>query len=266
MLKGSERGVIDNEDLDACATRASEALIKFLKQEETCDEERDKDDGEEGEAENDKGKKKKAELDAAKLKKKMKDLGDLIGASASLCVAIRILVDLQVRLDVDVTTRNLTFAWETAAREKHREIDGRMLDLNNTGQLEDAFPESDESRDAGNWIRSWHLGAGSFESAGLYVQYSASGNITNRIVVKDCDYNQTKQTQRIFDEHDCLWTVDRNNAKIPMEVATMYDLREKPGSEYVVKILNWRMGPEGRRLFRLYIEVSSCIRQSMRNY
>jgi hypothetical protein len=252
VLKGSERGVIDNEDLDACATRASEALIKFLKQEETCDEEGDKDDGE--------------ELDAAKIKKKMKDLGDLIGASASLCGAIRILVDLQVRLDVDVTTRNLTFAWETAAREKHREIDGRMLDLNNTGQLEDAFPESDESRDAGNWIRSWHLGAGSFGSAGLYVQYSASGSMTNRVVVKDCDYNQTKQTQRIFDEHHCLWTVDRNNTKIPMEVATMYDLREKPGSEYVVKILNWRMGPEGRHFFRLYIEVSSCIRQSMRNY
>jgi hypothetical protein len=252
VLKGSERGVIDNEDLDACATRASEALIKFLKQEETCDEEGDKDDGE--------------ELDAAKIKKKMKDLGDLIGASASLCVTIRILVDLQVRLDVDVSTRNLTFAWETAAREKHREIDGKMLDLNNTGQLEDAFPESDESRDAGNWIRSWHLGAGSFGLAGLYVHYSASGNMTNRVVVKDCDYNQTKQTQRIFDEHDCLWTMDRNNTKIPMEVATMYDLREKPGSEYVVKILNWRMGPEGRRLFRLYIEVSSCIRQSMRNY
>jgi hypothetical protein len=252
VLKGSERGVIDNEDLDACATRAPEALIKFLKQEETCDEEGDKDDGE--------------ELDAAKIKKKMKDLGDLIGASASLCVTIRILVDLQVRLDVDVSTRNLTFAWETAAREKHREIDGKMLDLNNTGQLEDAFPESDESRDAGNWIRSWHLGAGSFGLAGLYVHYSASGNMTNRVVVKDCDYNQTKQTQRIFDEHDCLWTMDRNNTKIPMEVATMYDLREKPGSEYVVKILNWRMGPEGRRLFRLYIEVSSCIRQSMRNY
>jgi hypothetical protein len=90
--------------------------------------------------------------------------------------------------------------------------------------------------------------------------------MTNRIVVKDCDYNQTKQTQRIFDEHHCLWTVDRNNTKIPMEVATMYDLREKPGSEYVVKILNWRMGPKGGRFFRLYLEISSCTRQSMRNY
>jgi hypothetical protein len=126
VLKGSERGVIDNEDLDACATRASEALIKFLKQEETCDEEGDKDDGE--------------ELDAAKIKKKMKDLGDLIGASASLCGAIRILVDLQVRLDVDVTTRNPTFAWETAAREKQREIDGKMLDLNNTGNWKTPSP------------------------------------------------------------------------------------------------------------------------------
>jgi hypothetical protein len=240
--------VIDDENLDNCATRASEALLNFQKQEKECAD-GDKDESEEEDDEDE--------------KKRMKRLGDLIGASASLCVAIRRLVDLQVQLDVDATTHNLTCAWEAAAKVTHNEIDGRMLDLTNTDQLEEAFPETSNT---GNWIRSWHLGSGSFGSAALYVQYSEAGDITNRVVVKDCDYNQTTQKKRMFDEDDSLWTQDRNRARIPMEVATMYDLREKPGSRYVVKILNWRMGPDGRRLFRLYLEVSSSIGQSMRNY
>lgn len=38
----------------------------------------------------------------------------------------------------------------------------------------------------------------------------------------------------MYDEETSLWTQDRDRAKIPMEAATMFDLREKPGSEYVV--------------------------------
>jgi hypothetical protein len=106
--------VIDDENLDNCATRASEALLNFQKQEKECAD-GDKDESEEEDDEDE--------------KKRMKRLGDLIGASASLCVAIRRLVDLQVQLDVDATTHNLTCAWEAAAKVTHNEIDGRMLDL-----------------------------------------------------------------------------------------------------------------------------------------
>jgi hypothetical protein len=183
----------------------------------------------------------------------MKDVGDLVGASAILCVAIRSLIDLQERLDVDATTLRLTREWETAARETHDNIDDRFHDLASTGPLERPFPEVPNTA---NWINSWHLGAGSFGSASLYIQFSDSGNITNRVVVKDCDYNQSQKKRDMYKEDNSLWTEDRNGAKIPMEVATVFDLREKPGSEYIVKILNWRMGPQGRHLFRLYLEVS----------
>jgi len=250
--------VIDDEDLDDCATRVSEALLNFQKQEQECAD-GFKDDKYAGEEEGDDEDEKKRKA----FKKKMKRLGDLIGASASLRLAIRRLVDLQVELDVDKTARDLTCAWEEEAKTAHNEIDGRMLDLTNTGQLEEAFPETTST---GNWIRSWHLGSGCFGSAALYVQYSDAGDITNRVVIKDCDFNQTTDTKRMWDEDESLWTQDRNRARIPMEVATMYDLREKPGSEYVCKILNWRMGPLGRCLFRLYLEVSSSIRESMEDY
>jgi len=41
---------------------------------------------------------------------------------------------------------------------------------------------------------------------------------------------------------------------VPVEVQTMSDLRGRNGSEFIVKLQNWRMAKE-RRLYRLYLEV-----------
>jgi hypothetical protein len=46
---------------------------------------------------------------------------------------------------------------------------------------------------------------------------------------------------------------DHRDQSIPIEVQTMSDLRGKNGSEFIVKLLNWRIAKE-RRLYRLYLE------------
>ena len=238
--------MVDYSDLEDCTKRATEALEEFEKQQEKYDE------GENLESAT--GKK-------MSLSKKLDALGDLSGASASLCVAITALIDVQAKRDVADAAIKLTREWYKAARGKNDEINEKMLDVTGTSRLEKAFPEP------GNWIRSRHLGAGSFGAASLYLKFSDSGNIINRVVVKDCDYDQTAEKRHLWDgvEQKSMWTTDHRGAKIPMEVATMFDLRGRIGSEYVVRILNWRMA-EKRRLFRLYLEVSSSDQQSMRIY
>jgi hypothetical protein len=47
---------------------------------------------------------------------------------------------------------------------------------------------------------------------------------------------------------------NHQDEKVPVEVQTMSDLRGKNGSEFIVRLLNWRMAKE-RRLYRLYLEV-----------
>ena len=147
MLEGTARLVLDDQELDDCATRTAEALKKFLEQEKICVVGGEDDE----EAEEGGGKRRKEEKKTDK--QKMKDAGDLIGASATLCVAIRELIDLQERLDGATTTLRLTRAWEKAAREAHDDIDDRMHDLTSTGRLERPFPDPNP----GSWSRKFRV-------------------------------------------------------------------------------------------------------------
>lgn len=77
----------------------------------------------------------------------------------------------------------------------------------------------------------------------IYLRYS-----------KDCDLDQTEVHRKYWDDPS-LWTVDAAGERIPNEVKAMFDLRGRNGSEYIVKILNWRIA-EDRLAYRLYLEVS----------
>lgn len=151
MLEGPARLVLDDQELDDCATRTAEALKRFLEQEKICDV--GGEDDEEAEEGGGKTRKEEAKTDKQKMKDAVKDAGDLVGASATLCVAIRELIDLQERLDGDVTTLRLTRAWEKAAREAHDDIDDRMHDLTSTGRLERPFPDPNP----GSWSRKFRV-------------------------------------------------------------------------------------------------------------
>jgi hypothetical protein len=181
---------------------------------------------------------------------KLKTLGDLCGMSATLCMAIMSLIDLQEENVEDDEIIDLTRDWETAARETNDILNNRLEELSGTDNLEPAIPEH------GNWIGSWFLGQGSFGRASLFFELSDSGEIINRVVVKDCDFNETARSKDTWDNDPSFFSHDHTGAWVPTEAMTMFDLRGKQGSEYIVKILNWRIARK-RRLCRLYLEVSS---------
>ena len=186
---------------------------------------------------------------------KLKTLGDLCGMSATLCMAIMNLIDLQeeeLEEEEEEGIIELTREWGTAARKTNGDLNNRLEELSGTDTLESAIPQ------IGNWIGSWFLGSGSFGRASMFLELSDSGDITNRVVVKDCDFNETKRNRDQWDNDPSFFSQDHTGAWIPTEVMTMFDLRGKQGSEYIVKILNWRIARK-RRLYRLYLEVSSSI-------
>ena len=92
-------------------------------------------------------------------------------------------------------------------------------------------------------------------------QLADTGDIINRVVVKDCDFNQNEDTRDNWENDPSLFGQNDDGRKVPTEVLTMFDLRGKQGSEYIVKILNWRIASK-RRLYRLYLEVSSSGEQA----
>ena len=101
---------------------------------------------------------------------------------------------------------------------------------------------------------SWPLGTGTFGSTHLFIRKNEHGQICNRIVIKNCDFDQSERQRRIWDHEKWFWVKDHSDQSIPIEVQTMSDLRGKNGSEFIVKLLNWRIAKE-RRLYRLYLEV-----------
>jgi hypothetical protein len=187
---------------------------------------------------------------------RVKALGDLSGGSSNLCAALAHLLYLQGESAEDHGIINLTRRWEAATKRINRTINARLRELTGTENLEDAIPNVKD------WIGSWYLGAGSFGRASMYAQLSDTGDIINRVVVKDCDSNQNKETRDNWKNDPSLFTPNDDGRTVPTEVLTMFDLRGKQGSEYIVKILNWRIATK-RRLYRLYLEVSSSNEQAM---
>ena len=234
------RQPLDDDDLDEWATRASVALTGFQKVQK--------------EWRQIKNPKKNNREDI--VSERLKVLGAYSGESANLCLALRHLIDQQVKVGDNEMVLGLIRGWEAATKKKHTQINESLRKLTRTEDLDDPLPKN------GEWIGSWYLGAGSFGRASVYMQLDDSGNIANCVVLKEVDYNQDEDQIWTWDNDMGLFSEDHTGAKIPMEVKTMYDLRGKQGSEYIVKILNWRIARE-RRYYRIYLEVSSSDCQSI---
>lgn len=172
---------------------------------------------------------------------------ETVRALASLNFCIGQLVAVQRQLKVEQLTIDLTEGWRVAADEEHDEAMGNLDERYNLRSYEKPFLGQP------GWLGGWFLGEGAFGRAQLYLRQDDSGNVSNEVVVKDCDFDQDRQS-RLHWEYPSLWTTDGRGRSVPTEVKTMIDLRGRQGSEYIVKLLNWRIATE-RRLYRLYLEV-----------
>lgn len=140
--------------------------------------------------------------------------------------------------------------WRQAANEERDKYYKVALKYTETDMLEDSNGEPKR------WVGRQTLGEGCFGQAHLYVQLDRYFGIVNRVVAKDCDLRMPK-AKGLWKSED-LWTTDTTDSdaeKVPKEVKAIYDLRGKQGSEYVVRILNWRIA-EKERFYRLHLEVS----------
>lgn len=172
----------------------------------------------------------------------------IVSALAFLYIVIRKLVAAQKAHGVEDKTIKLTEAWSDAVHEANEEASDVLDQMHHVAAYEKAIPKQSE------WIGSWYLGEGAYGTVRLFRKLDDSGNILNQVVVKDCDYDQDIDSRRNWDELQWMWTTDARDNTVPIEVKTMIDLRGRRGSEYIVKLLNWRIA-EGRRLVRLYLEV-----------
>lgn len=70
-----------------------------------------------------------------------------------------------------------------------------------------------------------------------------------RVICKDSDHRKKahRWNARWF------WSLDQSNNPIPTEAKTMYDLRSRVGSNYIVRILNWRLMAR-LKTHRIYLE------------
>ena len=57
---------------------------------------------------------------------------------------------------------------------------------------------------------------------------------------------------RMWRDKHFFWQLDRNGRKIPTEIKVMYDLRGRGGSQYVVRVLKWRVALH-RKKQRVYM-------------
>lgn len=120
-------------------------------------------------------------------------------------------------------------------------------------------PPSASPPDAG-WVALGPVGpAGGFAQPYLLVRQDPAANTENvsssfaqyrsrlaevaqqRVVVKDSSFNDLLQKVQMWKNRKWFWSRDRNNDLIPTEIKTMFDLRGRVGSEYIAKILSWRM-------------------------
>ena len=173
-------------------------------------------------------------------------LGLVSGANADLWLALGVLVEAlesQASGHLDPRTVGLTKRWRAAVWDDLTESNENVATHDKVDMYETPKPQGER------WIGSWPLGSGTFGSTHLFIQQDENGQICNRVVVKDCDYEK----QEIWDQ-EWFWLKDHRDQDIPVEVKTMSDLRGKIGSEFIVKLLSWRIAKE-RRLYRLYLEV-----------
>jgi serine/threonine protein kinase len=161
-------------------------------------------------------------------------------ACVRLHIALVAFVAVQKRIGIDRTTQAWTLQWqEEVGKNCDLILDGQQTLAKDYG-LEGALPQGS------HWTGGWLIGSGGFAKAYLYVQHNDNGTITNRVVAKDSDHRGDAAWGT-----ECNWFVEPDRERIPMEVKTMFDLRGRLGSEYILKILNWRMSTKNR-LLRIY--------------
>ena len=168
------------------------------------------------------------------------------GANADLWLALGILVEALnggAAEHVDSKTVELTGKWRAAVWDDLMESNENVARHDKVDMYDGPKPQGER------WVGSWPLGSGTFGSTHLSIQQDENGQIRNRVVVKDCDY----EDQEIWDQK-LFWLKDHRDQDIPVEVRTMSNLRGRIGSEFIVKLLSWRIAKE-RRLYRLYLEV-----------
>ena len=74
------------------------------------------------------------------------------------------------------------------------------------------------------------------------------------MVVEDSYFDQ-KPSQLHMWKDETAWATDEDTGRrVPAEVQAMLNVRIKLGSEYIVKLLNWKM-VEKMKMYRLYLEL-----------
>ena len=173
-------------------------------------------------------------------------LGLASGPNADLWLALGVLVEAlesQASGRLDPTTVGLTKRWRATVWDDLTESNENVATHDKVDMYETPKPQRER------WMGSWPLGSGTFGSTHLFIQRDENGQICNRVVVKDCNYEGSE----IWDQ-EWFWLKDHRDQDVPVEVKTMSDLRGRIGSEFIVKLLSWRIAKE-RRLYRLYLEV-----------
>ena len=182
-------------------------------------------------------------------------LAGLSGARSNLYLALGALITAQKSPDsrhVDQQPIALMERWRAVVWDDLMHANDAVAKHDRLEDYESPVPRVE------SWVGSWPLGSGASGTTHLFVNQNEHGQICNRVVIKNCDNDQNDYQRRLWDRRDTdnnwSWVRDHRGQKIPVEVKTMSDLRGKNGSEFIVKLLNWRIS-NARRLYRLYLEV-----------
>ncbi|KAI7120488.1 hypothetical protein KC337_g13852 [Hortaea werneckii] len=105
-----------------------------------------------------------------------------------------------------------------------------------------------------NWVGGWRFASGGEFAAApeLWLKRDSAGLVIDRIVVKDSDFSNNRE---LWSSAGAIWTEDvrdpKSQALIPAEVAALYNLRSRKGSETVIEARGWRVFPT-QLTIRLY--------------
>lgn len=147
-------------------------------------------------------------------------LSDLSRIYADILLGLNTLIAAQEKEQVEARVRELTVKWRNHEREEGETSREPVKDYLRLSSYEEPFPDDDR------WIGFWPHGGGSFGKTQLYQRQDEHGRVSNRVVVKDCDYD-TDDKRYYWNDTTWFWTTDSSNEKVPIEAKTMADLRGK---------------------------------------
>ncbi|KAI7325306.1 hypothetical protein KC315_g7996 [Hortaea werneckii] len=104
------------------------------------------------------------------------------------------------------------------------------------------------------WVGGWRFASGGEFAAApeLWLKRDSAGLVIDRIVVKDSDFSTNRE---LWSSAGVIWTEDvrdiQGRTLIPTEVAALYNLRSRKGSETIIEARGWRVFPT-KLTIRLY--------------